>query len=57
MTADAGRRSAEIAWVVAPDRQRQGLATEAARAMVEWLSEREVTDLPDTLAEAGWTTD
>ncbi|WP_210605186.1 hypothetical protein [Brevibacterium oceani] len=42
---------------VAPDRQRQGYATETARAMVEWLSEREVTDLPDTLADAGWTTD
>lgn len=29
---------ATIAWVIAPDFQRRGLATEAAVAMVDWLS-------------------
>lgn len=45
LTADEGRYQADIAWVIAPDRQRQGLATEAARAMVDWLGEQAVTDL------------
>ncbi|WP_166971114.1 GNAT family N-acetyltransferase [Brevibacterium atlanticum] len=45
LTTDEGRYQADIAWVIAPDRQRQGLATEAAVAMVEWLGERAVTDL------------
>jgi RimJ/RimL family protein N-acetyltransferase len=35
---DAGRtRSAELAWVIAPGRQGQGLATEAATAARDWL--------------------
>jgi RimJ/RimL family protein N-acetyltransferase len=36
-------RSAALAWVVATDRQGEGLATEAARAARDWLRERGVT--------------
>ncbi|MFC4555375.1 GNAT family N-acetyltransferase [Georgenia faecalis] len=33
-----GVRVAEIAWVVSVPHQRQGIATEASEAMVEWLA-------------------
>lgn len=42
--ADA-RNQADIAWVIGADHQRQGFATEAARAMVAWLADRHVTEL------------
>lgn len=53
---DAGTR-AEIAWVVGLDWQRQGFATEAARALVSWLEARGVTAVqahihPDHAASA-----
>ena len=38
-----GRRSAELAWVVATTRQGEGLATEAAGAAMAWLRDRGVT--------------
>jgi RimJ/RimL family protein N-acetyltransferase len=38
-----GVRSAALAWVVATSRQDEGLATEAARAAVDWLRDRGVT--------------
>jgi RimJ/RimL family protein N-acetyltransferase len=38
-----GVRSAVLAWVVATRRQGEGLATEAARAAVDWLRGRGVT--------------
>jgi len=38
-----GRRSAELAWVVATTRQGEGLATEAAGAAMDWLREHGVT--------------
>jgi RimJ/RimL family protein N-acetyltransferase len=38
-----GVRSAALAWVVATSRQGEGLATEAARAAVDWLRGRGVT--------------
>jgi RimJ/RimL family protein N-acetyltransferase len=37
-----GGRTAELAWVVATSRQGEGLATEAARAVQEWLRGRGV---------------
>ncbi|MGV8885504.1 MAG: GNAT family N-acetyltransferase [Microbacteriaceae bacterium] len=36
---------ADIAWVVAPAAQGQGIATEAARATIQWLRERGVDSL------------
>jgi RimJ/RimL family protein N-acetyltransferase len=40
---DADRaRTAALAWVVATSRQGEGLATEAARAAMVWLRERDV---------------
>ena len=38
-----GRRSAELAWVIATSRQGEGLATEAAGAVVAWLRDQGVT--------------
>ena len=40
---DEGVRSATLAWVVATSRQGEGLATEAARAVRDWLRVRGVT--------------
>ena len=40
---DDDGRSAELAWVVATGRQREGLATEAASAVMEWLRSQGVT--------------
>jgi RimJ/RimL family protein N-acetyltransferase len=37
------RRSAELAWVIATSRQGEGLATEAAGAVVDWLRDDGVT--------------
>jgi len=39
---EMGKLSADIAWVVAPDAQGRGVATEATRAMIQWLQERGV---------------
>lgn len=40
---DAGsERRAELAWVVAPAHQGQGLATEAASAVMRWLQARDI---------------
>src|SRR5262249_26579933 len=54
---DGGTR-AEIAWVVGLSWQRQGFATEAARALTAWLDARGVTVIqarihPDHAASAG----
>ena len=38
----AGARTAALAWIVATSRQGEGLATEAARAAMDWLRERGV---------------
>ena len=40
---DDDGRSAELAWVIATSRQGEGLATEAARAAMEWLRDQGVT--------------
>ena len=40
-----GRRTAHVAWIIAIDHQNQGFASEAARALVEWLRERGVDDI------------
>jgi RimJ/RimL family protein N-acetyltransferase len=53
---DAGKR-AEIAWVIGLAWQRQGYASEAARALVAWLDSRGVTTIeahihPDHAASA-----
>lgn len=42
VVAGVGGTTAEIAWVVGADWQGRGFAKEAARALVGWLSEREV---------------
>ncbi|WP_231939410.1 GNAT family N-acetyltransferase [Brevibacterium siliguriense] len=39
------RNQADIAWVIGADHQRRGFATEAARAMIAWLADRQVTEL------------
>jgi RimJ/RimL family protein N-acetyltransferase len=39
----AGRREAEIAWVIGTGWQGRGYASEAARAMVTWLERQSVT--------------
>ncbi|WP_436326523.1 GNAT family N-acetyltransferase [Brevibacterium sp. FAM 27836] len=39
------RNQADIAWVIGTDHQGQGFATEAARAMIDWLSDHHVTEL------------
>jgi RimJ/RimL family protein N-acetyltransferase len=49
--------AAEIAWVVSPEHQGRGLATEAATAMVDWLYAAGVTQVvahihPDHTASA-----
>jgi RimJ/RimL family protein N-acetyltransferase len=50
-------RAAELAWLIAPGDQGDGLATEAATAMVEWLGTVGITRLsanihPDNAASA-----
>lgn len=42
-TVDAGGAAADLAWVVGEEHQGRGYATEAARAMVDWLIRQEVT--------------
>lgn len=42
---EAALLSAEVAWVVVRDQQRQGFATEAALRMAEWLRDRGVLEL------------
>lgn len=42
---EAGKLSADIAWVVAPRAQENGVATEATRTMIQWLRERGVDSL------------
>ena len=39
---EAGKLSADVAWVVAPQTQGNGVATEATRAMIHWLREHGV---------------
>jgi RimJ/RimL family protein N-acetyltransferase len=43
LSGPATDRTAEVAWVVGTPWQRRGYATEAARALVEWLTARSVT--------------
>ena len=38
-----GVLEADVAWVIRPQNQSRGLATEAASGMIEWLSRRGVT--------------
>jgi RimJ/RimL family protein N-acetyltransferase len=37
LTTRSGRRTAHVAWVVGVEWQNQGFASEAARALVDWL--------------------
>ncbi|WP_405614235.1 GNAT family N-acetyltransferase [Streptomyces sp. NBC_00076] len=53
----AGRATAEIAWVIGTPWQGRGFASEAARALVEWLGRRSVRAVvahihPEHLASA-----
>ncbi len=43
ITGDANHRAADVAWVIATAYQGHGFAKEAARVMVAWLREQEVT--------------
>jgi RimJ/RimL family protein N-acetyltransferase len=50
--------AADVAWVVAPDWQGRGMATEAARAMCDWLTSTGITNLaahihPEHAASSG----
>jgi RimJ/RimL family protein N-acetyltransferase len=40
-----GRLIAELPWTIAPDRQGEGLASEAAMAAIEWASTIELSEL------------
>jgi RimJ/RimL family protein N-acetyltransferase len=56
-TISAGGSTAEVAWVVGTPWQGQGIATEAARALVAWLARRPVQNViahihPDHRASA-----
>jgi RimJ/RimL family protein N-acetyltransferase len=48
----------EVGWLVAPERQREGIATEAGRASLEWCFQHLGVDrvcsliVPDNLASA-----
>jgi RimJ/RimL family protein N-acetyltransferase len=44
VTVAGGQPRADLAWLIRPDQQRQGLATEAARAMVDWLAAHGVSE-------------
>jgi RimJ/RimL family protein N-acetyltransferase len=45
LTTDGDRWTAHVAWVIGADFQNQGFASEAARALVEWLREQGVEDI------------
>jgi RimJ/RimL family protein N-acetyltransferase len=52
-----GRRTAHVAWIIGVDYQNQGFASEAARALVEWLRQHGVDNIvahihPDHRASA-----
>jgi RimJ/RimL family protein N-acetyltransferase len=60
-TISADGPTAEVAWVVGKPWQRQGIATEAARALVAWLGQQSVPAViahihPDHLASAAVAT-
>jgi RimJ/RimL family protein N-acetyltransferase len=61
ITTRNGRSTASVAWVIGVDRQKQGFASEAARALVEWLREQGVENVvahihPDHQASAAVAT-
>lgn len=61
ITARDGRRTAHVAWVIGVDWQRQGFASEAARALVDWLRGGRADEVvayihPDHLASAAVAT-
>lgn len=43
---DSGSVTAELAWIVGTPWQRQGIATEAARALADWLTNTAATPVP-----------
>ena len=45
LTTRDGRRTAHVAWVIGVDFQNRGFATEAARALVEWLWQQGMDDV------------
>lgn len=45
LTDDAGRWRAHVAWVIGVPWQNQGFASEAARALVDWLGPRGARDI------------
>jgi RimJ/RimL family protein N-acetyltransferase len=58
LTERDGRRRASVAWVIGTEWQRQGFASEAARALVEWLRDEGAHEIvahihPDHRASAG----
>lgn len=60
-TRDNGRSSADVAWVIATPWQGRGFASEAARAVIEWLTAHGVDDItahirPDHHASAAVAT-
>jgi len=40
LSKDGGRWTAQVAWVIGVDFQRQAFASEAARALITWLQRR-----------------
>lgn len=44
ITSNGGRRAAYVAWVIGIEWQHQGFASEAARALVDWLWQRGADD-------------
>jgi RimJ/RimL family protein N-acetyltransferase len=49
LTNDGGRWTAQVAWVVGVEFQRQGFASEAARALVKWLQRRGAASVVATI--------
>ena len=44
-TTATGRRAAELSWVIGTQWQRRGFASEAARALADWLVSQGVEEL------------
>jgi RimJ/RimL family protein N-acetyltransferase len=62
LSIEAGKLQAELAWVIGAAHQRQGYATETARALLDWLQRHGVVLFvaqihPSLLASAGVTRD
>ncbi len=61
ITSEDSRRTAQVAWIIGVEWQNQGFASEAARALVDWLRDQGVHEIvanihPDHRASAAVAT-